>query len=164
GPVLGLDPPELAHRAPERLVPRHRLEPGRRAHQRVEQPVGVVVLQVALDALRAELPPVEGEVVAGLEADDPVAGDLQQDPALLPAEAAVRAHLAVDRAVVLPAVGRRVVAVGPEPGDQLLLGQRRAGHQPNPPTRSDWARATSARRQRGQNPTWSPPPRAGSMR
>ena len=35
-------------------------------------------------------------------------------------------------------------------GLELLVGERRPGHQPKPPTRRDWARVTSRRRHAGQ--------------
>ena len=93
----------------ERLVPGHVAEPARRglvAHHRVQQPVGVAALQVALHALRAELALVEREVVPGLEADDLVVVDLQLDAALLTAEAAVGLDHLVDlEARVPPARG-----------------------------------------------------------
>ena len=132
---------------------RDRAEPaGRRrvALQRVEQPVGVAALEVALDALRAELALVERELVPRLEPDDGVVPDLQLDAALLAAEAAVGLDDPVDLEPGVPAAGRRLVEVRPVAGDQLLLGDRRPGHQPNPPTRADWASVTWARRQRGQ--------------
>jgi hypothetical protein len=56
----------------------------------VEQAVGVRLLQVALDPLRAQHAAVEGELVPGLEADDLVVLDLELHAALLAAEAAVR--------------------------------------------------------------------------
>jgi hypothetical protein len=67
------------------------------------QPVGVRALQVALDALGAQLALVEREVVPGLEADDRVVGDLELDPALLAAEAAVGVDDLVDLDVAVPA-------------------------------------------------------------
>ena len=70
---------------------------GRRvALERVQQAIGMAALQVALDALRAELALVERELVPRLEADDLVVVDLELDAALLAAEAAVRLHRAVD--------------------------------------------------------------------
>ncbi len=154
-PVPALDPPDLLDGAVERVVPRDRTEAARCrrvAFERFEQPVGVRVLQVALDALRAELPLVERELVPRFEADDFLVLDLEDDPALLPAEAAVRLHLAVDLDARVPASGRRFAQVRAVPRDELVLAERRVCHQPNPPTRADCASATSCRRQYGQ---WS---------
>jgi hypothetical protein len=153
GPVLGLDAPDLSRHAVERLVPGGDAEParGRRITlERFEEAVGVGVLQVALDALGAELALVEREVVPGLEAHHLVVGDLQDDPALLAAEAAVGLHLAVDLDAGVPAALRRGVQMRPVLGDQRLFGHRGGCHQPNPPTRWDWARVTRRRRQGGQ--------------
>jgi hypothetical protein len=125
---------------------------GRVALERVEQAVGVGVLQVALHALGAQLALVERELVPRLEADDLVVLDLQDDAALLAAEAAVGLHLPVGVDAGVPAARRRLVEVRAVAGDQLLLGDRVAGHQPNPPTARDWASATSLRRHGGQ---WS---------
>ena len=78
------------------------------ALHRVQQPVGVAALQVALHALGAELALVEREVVPGLEADDLVVVDLQLDAALLAAEAAVGLDDPVDLEPGVPAAGRRL--------------------------------------------------------
>ena len=94
-----LDAADLADDPVERLVPRDPPEPAGRggvALERVQQPVGVAALEVPLDALRAELALVERELVPRLEADDLVVTDLELDPALLPAEAAVGVDDAVD--------------------------------------------------------------------
>ena len=151
--VRRLDPADLTDDPIEGVVPGDPAEPaGRRrvAFHRVQQPVGVAALEVALDALRAQHAPVERELVPRLEADHGVVVDLQLDPALLAAEAAVRVDDSVDVESGIPSAWRGLVEVRPEAGDQLLLGDRWAGHQPNPPTRADWARVSWARRQRGQ--------------
>ena len=151
--VGGLDAADLGDDPVERLIPRDPAEPAgcrRVALHRVQQAIGMAALEVALDALRAQLALVEREVVPRLEADHGVVVDLQLDPALLAAEAAVRVDDSVDLEPGVPTARRRLVEVRPVAGDQLLLGDRRAGHQPNPPTRADWARVTWARRQRGQ--------------
>ena len=77
--MRGLDAADLGDGAVERVVPRPAgtRRARRVALQRVEQPVGVAVLQVALDALGAELALVERELVPRLEADDLVVLDLQ---------------------------------------------------------------------------------------
>ena len=62
-------------------------------------------LEVALHALRAQLPFVEGELVPGLEPDDLVVAHLQLDAALLPAEAAVGVDELLVRAVCITAPG-----------------------------------------------------------
>ncbi len=155
GAVLGLDASDLRGDPVEGPIPVERAEPagcGRVPLERVEQPVGVGVLEVALHALGAELALVEGEVVPGLEPHDLLVADLEDDAALLAAEAAVRLDRPVDLTVALPPSGRCGVEVGSVPGDQLLLGDRGARHQPKPPTRWDWARVTRRRRQVGQ---WS---------
>ena len=80
-------------------VPGDRPEPARRrrvALERVQQPVGMAALQVALHALGAELALVERELVPGLEPDDLVVLHLQLDAALLAAEAAVGLDHPVD--------------------------------------------------------------------
>src|SRR6476660_1680258 len=87
----------------------------------------MAVLHVALDALGAEHPLVEGEVFPGLEADHLVVAHLELDAALLAAEAAVRLDQLVRRmrGLVAPAAGwlmRRVWAPGV---DQRVHG---AGH------------------------------------
>jgi hypothetical protein len=102
----------------------------------------VAALQVALDALRAELALVEREVVPGLEADHLVVVDLQLDAALLTAEAAVRVDDAIDLDARVPSTGRRLVEVRAVAVDQLGIGDRWTCHQPNPPTRADCANAS----------------------
>ena len=147
-----LDAADLGDDAVEGGVPRDRAEaPGCRriTHHRVQQAVGVAALEVTLDALRAQLALVERELVPRFEADDGVVADLQLDAALLTAEAAVRLHDAVGVDLRIPAAGRGDVEVRAVAGDQLLLGDGELRHQPNPPTRADWASVTWARRHRG---------------
>jgi hypothetical protein len=91
------------------------------ALHRVQQPVGVAALEVALDALGAELALVERELVPGLEADDLVVVDLQLDAALLAAEAAVGLDDLVDLQARVPPAGGRLVEVRPVPLDRGLL-------------------------------------------
>ncbi len=151
--MLGLDAPDRVHDPGQRGVPGDLPEPpgGRRVPlHRVQQAVGVAALQVPLDPLRAELALVERELVPGLEAHDLVVADLELDAALLAAEAAVGLHDPVDLEAGVPATRRGPVQVRPEPFDELLVADRGPGHQPNPPTRADWARVTPARRHGGQ--------------
>ena len=151
--VCGLDAADLADHPVEGVVPGDRAEPAGRGGvtlQGMQQPVGVAALEVALHALGAQLALVEGELVPGLEADHGVVADLELDPALLAAEAAVGADHVVGLDTGVPAAGRGPVEVRTVAGDELLLGDRCAGHQPKPPTRADWASATCTRRHRGQ--------------
>src|SRR5258706_2134675 len=85
-------------------------------------------LQIALHALGAEHAAVDRELLAGLEADDLVVLDLELDPALEAAEAAVGLHLTVGLARGAPAAGRRGVQVGAVLLDQQLLGDRQPSH------------------------------------
>ena len=88
-------------------------KPSGGAHQRIEQPVRMVRLQITLHALGAKHPAVEREVLPRLEADHAVLANLELNAALLAAEAAVRLHqlLGAVARLVLPAAGRRVVQV-----------------------------------------------------
>ena len=94
------------------------------ALERRQQPVRVLVLQVALHALGTELPAVEGELLPGLEADDLLVLHLELDAALLAAEAAVRLHEAVGLAVGAPAAGRHALGVRPEARHELRQSTR----------------------------------------
>ncbi len=127
------------------MIPRHPSEPARGglvAFHRVHDPVGMAALQVALDALRAELALVEREVVPGFEADHFVVVHLQLDAALLTAEAAVRVDDTIHLDPGVPPSGWRLVEVRAVAVDQLGLGDRWTCHQPNPPTRADCANAS----------------------
>src|SRR5262249_32315941 len=141
----------------ERAVPRDRREAVAGASQWLQQPVWMTALEVALHALGAELAFVERELVPRLEADDFVVMDLQDDPALLAAEAAVRLHLPVDLEVGVPPPWRRLVEVRPVARDELLLAEWKTGHQPKPPTRSDCASVNNRRRQAGHTSCQFPP-------
>src|SRR5205085_8565036 len=77
-------------------------------------------LQVGRDALRAQTPLVDGEVVARLEADDVVPLDEQVHAALHRAVGAVCRDDLVYHAVCAPAPVRLVVQVRPELFDYLL--------------------------------------------
>ena len=65
---------------------------GRVPPQRRRQPIGMRALQVALHAFRTEHAAIEREVLPRLEADHLVPAHLELNPALLPAEAAMRLH------------------------------------------------------------------------
>src|ERR1044072_5873926 len=90
----------------------------------------MAVLHVALDALGAEHPLVEREVLPGLEADHLVVPHLELDPALLAAEAAVRLDQRVrrPRGLVAPAAGRLALGVRPVSVDQGVDGARDSSH------------------------------------
>jgi hypothetical protein len=89
------------------------------ARERREQTIRVFVLQIALDALGAELAAVEREVLPRFEADDALVLDLELDAALLSAEAAVRRHHAIRLAPSLPAAGGHVARMGAEVPDEF---------------------------------------------
>src|SRR5262249_2801539 len=109
-----LDAADLAHHPTESLVPRDGAKAagrGRVAHVRVQEPVGMAALKVALHPFRAELALIEGELVPGLEPDDRVVVHLELDPTLLAAEAAVRGDDAIDLQARVPSAGRYLVEV-----------------------------------------------------
>ena len=148
-----LDAADLARHPVERLVPGDVAEPARRggiAFHRMQQPVRVVALEVALDTLRAQLALVEREVVPGFEPHNRVVVDLQLDPALLATEAAVRLDDPVDLEPGVPTARRGLVQVRAEPRNQFLVTDRCTCHQPNPPTLADCASVTPTRRHAGQ--------------
>src|SRR5262249_3759982 len=182
-PVAGLDAADALGGDLERLVPRDRAEPPARAHQRFEEAIGVVVLQVALDPLGAESALVEGELLPRLDADDALVLHQQRDPALLAAEAAVRVHLAIRGAACGKAARRLVAQVRAMRVDELFHVAREQRHQAassvvgpragraavrrgwNPASTSvAWAAAVMRRRQPGQWRWWPPNanPRAAS--
>ena len=74
---------------------RQRAESGGRrrvpAHRR-RQPIGMRALQVAFHTLGTEHAAIEREILPRLEANHLVVADLELNPALLPAEAAMRLH------------------------------------------------------------------------
>src|SRR5579884_2039190 len=107
--VLLLDTPDLGDRRIQRLVPTNADKAPVRALERMQQAVRMLVLHVALDALGAELAPIEWKVLARLKPDDLVILDLEVDSALLSAEAAVRGNQLIRLALILPASGRRIV-------------------------------------------------------
>src|SRR5262245_6587053 len=148
-----LDAADLSHYPIEGVVPRDRPEAARCGGiplQGMQQPVGMAALEVALHPFGAQLALVEGELVPRLETHHGVVACLELDPALLAAEAAVGVDDAVGLDAGVPAAGRGPVQVRAVAGDELLLAERCAGHQPNPPTRADCASATCTCRHRGQ--------------
>ncbi len=95
GAVRLLNAANLGGDTADRFCVRQRAEPGRRRRvppQCRRQPVGMRALQVALHALRTQHAAVEREVLPRLEADHLVVADLELNPALLAAEAAMRLH------------------------------------------------------------------------
>ena len=89
--------------------------------QREKQPVRVVVLQVTLNAFRAEASLVEGELFPGFEADDLVALDHQLDAALHPAETAMGFDDLVRFVPSGKAFARRIVKVRPKQAGQSFF-------------------------------------------
>ncbi len=96
--------------------------------QRGQQAVGVRALQVTLDALGAEHPPVEGKVIPRLKADDFVVLHLQLNAALLAAKAAVRLDKFVRLGTGIKAHPLHVREVWPELLDRVDLVGGRGGH------------------------------------
>jgi hypothetical protein len=94
----------------------------------MEPAVGVIVLEVALDALRAELPLVEGELLPRLDADDLLVLHRERHAALLSAEAAVRVHGPVGGAAGSEPARRLVVQVRTERIDERLDRARKRRH------------------------------------
>ena len=95
GAVGLLNATDLGGDTVDGLRVRQRAESGRRRRvppQCRRQPIGMRALQVALHALRTEHAAIEREVLPRLEADHLVVADLELNPALLPAEAAMRLH------------------------------------------------------------------------
>ncbi len=126
--VGGLDALDLGRGAVHGLVPIHGYEAVLGALHGPGEAVRVVALEVALHALGAELPLVEGELLPGIEADDLVVLHLELDAALLAAEAAVGLHPLVGRGVGEPAPRRGQVQVGAELGAELILGEGKRAH------------------------------------
>ena len=121
--VLFLDALNLGDRAVERRIPADRTEPfAFDALDRIEQTVGMVVLQIALDALRAEPAFVEGKFLPRLEADNAIVFYQQLDAALHAAKATVRLHDFVRLVAAGIALRRREIQRRPEPGDHLFSG------------------------------------------
>ena len=77
---------QARYREVQRLVPRRFAESLRRAHQGVEQAIGVPALHVALYAFRTEHAVVEGKLFPWFESDDLIAANFQLNSALLATE------------------------------------------------------------------------------
>ena len=150
-PVRGLDPLHLASRAVQRGVPVDRTKPVRLvAHQRCPQPIGMLVLQVALHPLGAELAAIEGKLLPRLEADNALVLDLELDAALLPAETAVRRDDAIGLAAGRPAAGGLVARMRSEIPDEVRNRRGQSGHQAPRLQSSSCVTARFFRRHRGQ--------------
>src|SRR5262249_42887407 len=122
-----------------------------RALERRAQPVAVLVLQVALDALGAQLAAIERKFLPGLEAHHLLILHLQLKAALLAAEAAVRLDDAVGLADGEPSSGRLVARVRPELFAERVEGGRQPRHQSRSGLkRAPCASASDLRRQGGQ--------------
>lgn len=115
--VFALDTPDFRDRAAERVLPIGALKAGSLGSlDRMQQPVGMIVLEVTLNAFGAKPALVVRELFPGLETDDLVVFDQELDAALHPAEAAMR----LDNLVRLVAAGitlvRRIIQMRPELG------------------------------------------------
>src|SRR5215470_10920534 len=115
-------------------------------------------LHVSLDAFRAQLAPIEREVLAGLESNHLIVFDLQLNSTLLAAEAAMRLHHAVRFTRCRPTPRRHLMQVRAIALNQLGYGCWKLCHQarslelPRPAARqsASWTRARLFRRQLGQ--------------
>ena len=149
--VGGLDALDLARGTVERGVPVDRLEAARLvANERRQQPIRMLVLHVALHALGAELPLVEGELLPRLEADDLLVLHLELDAALLAAEAAVCRHDPVGLAARGPAAGRLPVEMRAELRHEIRDRGRQSGHYAPRLQSASCVNARFLRRQAGQ--------------
>ena len=109
--ILGLNLAQPPDGEIERFIPGAGPKTDVGAHQRIEQPVGMIGLQVALHAFRAEHAAIERELFPRLEPDHLVVANLQLNAALLAAEAAVGLDQTLRRIprFVLPAAGRKII-------------------------------------------------------
>src|SRR5262249_18043151 len=122
-PVPFLYLPQPARREIKRFIPACFVKPLPRAQQRVKQPVGMIILQIALHALRTKHAAVEWKLFPRLESDHLVLAHLELDSALLAAKAAVSFHQRKRMAGFrFPAAGGRVVQMRP-----ILLSELRNG-------------------------------------
>ena len=79
----------MVHHACQGFVPAGLTKTGVRPQQRREEPVGMVVLQIALHPFGAELALVDRELLPGLEANHFFIAHPELDAALHPTKAAV---------------------------------------------------------------------------
>ncbi len=147
-----LDALDLARGPVERRVPVDRLKAAARlvACERRQQAIRMLVLHVALHALRTELPLVERELLPRLEADDLLVLHLELNAALLAAEAAVRRHDPVGLAVRGPPAGRLAMEMRAELRHEIGNGGRESGHYAPRLQRASCVRARLLRRHAGQ--------------
>src|SRR5262249_29492946 len=96
--------------------------------ERLEQSVGVLVLHVALHALGTEHAAIERKLLPRLKADNLIVFDLELDPALLAAEAAVRLYEFVGFGGSVPAARGHVATVWTEAMDKLFDCNRKLRH------------------------------------
>jgi hypothetical protein len=87
--------------------------------QRIQQPIGMIVLQIPFDPLRAQLAAIEWELFPRFEANDLLVFDQQRDATLLPTKTTVRVDLSIGRPGRFPSASRlaidvRTVLVGKE--------------------------------------------------
>ena len=88
--------------------------------ERMQQPVGMIVLEVALDTFWTKPAFVVRELFPRFETDDLVVFDQQLDAALHPAETAMRLDDLVRLVAPGVALARRVIQMRPELGDKSL--------------------------------------------
>ncbi len=148
----GLDFPNLGDDQIEGFVPAGLAKARRGADERSGEPIRVVRLHVALDALGAEPSLIEGKLQPRLEADDLILRDLQLDAALHAAKAAVRLDQTLHRRLVLPTLDRRVGDVGAVGANVIGDGQVQTGQEGLLFFEAvAWARAMPTRRPRGDS-------------
>src|SRR5262249_34715123 len=99
----------------QRLFPADGYETcARLAHQRRLQAIGVLVLHVSRDTLRAEAALVEGKILPRFKSNDSVVLHLELNTALLTTEAAVRLDQPVGLYIRIPSCRRYSVQRGTE--------------------------------------------------
>ena len=146
GAVGLLNAADLGGHALHGLHIRQRAEPGRRgrvAAERRRQPIGVRALQVALHTLRTQHAAVEGELFPRFEANHLVVADLELNPALLPAEAAMRLHEPIGLDAGRQPHARHGGEMRSVALDDAKRIDRNFSHDRYPASRSDLARRAS---------------------